>query len=267
MMAAMIRRIAIMRHQADTIRGSYMLLAAADVWRARRIEVVQVHGTDVDAAAEALIPQVDLSVMPWEYREFMAAYPAVVNRNITDIRKSTFSRNIVSRYDTWTGPVIVKSDLNFGGRPERRLLGVPQVADPYNYPVYPSIDEVPDDVFADPELVVERFLPEIVDGLYCVNAYLFAGERAIAYRRFAETKIVKAGIGDEREIIPIPDEIVAERERLGWDYGKFDFVINEGTVHLIDANATPTWHGTDLTAQQRSMSQLLGEGILGLLGS
>ena len=37
----------------------------------------------------------------------------------------------------------------------------------------------------------------------------------------------------------MPDEIRAERQRLGFDYGKFDFAIGpEGPV-LYDANRTP----------------------------
>jgi len=38
-----------------------------------------------------------------------------------DIRKSAFSRNLVRPGDGWDGPVIVKSDLNCAGRPERLL--------------------------------------------------------------------------------------------------------------------------------------------------
>jgi hypothetical protein len=37
----------------------------------------------------------------------------------------------------------------------------------------------------------------------------------------------------------VPDEIRAERERMGFDYGKFDFVVNDGKAVLFDANRTP----------------------------
>ena len=37
----------------------------------------------------------------------------------------------------------------------------------------------------------------------------------------------------------MPDERRAERERLGFDYGKFDFVVREGKAILLDANKTP----------------------------
>jgi len=40
-----------------------------------------------------------------------------------------------------------------------------------------------------------------------------------------------------------PSEIEALRERMGFDYGKFDYVIHEGRVILLDANKTPTFQG------------------------
>jgi hypothetical protein len=39
--------------------------------------------------------------------------------------------------------------------------------------------------------------------------------------------------------VPVPDFLRAERERLGFDYGKFDFVIHDGQAVLLDANKTP----------------------------
>jgi len=40
--------------------------------------------------------------------------------------------------------------------------------------------------------------------------------------------------------VAVPDELRAERSRLGFDYGKFDFVVHEGRAILLDANRTPS---------------------------
>lgn len=37
----------------------------------------------------------------------------------------------------------------------------------------------------------------------------------------------------------MPPELRAERERLDFDFGKFDFVVHEGEPLLLDANRTP----------------------------
>ena len=48
----------------------------------------------------------------------------------------------------------------------------------------------------------------------------------------------------------------AERERLGFDYGKFDYVIHRGTPVLLDANRTP--------GNPRSLQEHVKKGALNL---
>jgi len=55
--------------------------------------------------------------------QFLAERPAVVNGHLVDLSKRAVSRNLVRPGDAWPGPVIVKSDLNHGGVPERRAFG------------------------------------------------------------------------------------------------------------------------------------------------
>lgn len=45
------------------------------------------------------------------------------------------------------------------------------------------------------------------------------------------------------ETIAVPEELRAERHRLGFDYGKFDFVVRDGVAILLDANKTPWMPG------------------------
>ncbi len=75
-------------------------------------------------------------------------------------------------------PVIVKTDLNFAGTPERKRIKRPVdkiVHHPLKYPIYPNLDAVPSFYRSNPDFIIERFLPEI-DGGYCVRSYRFMGD-------------------------------------------------------------------------------------------
>ena len=53
--------------------------------------------------------------------------------------------------------------------------------------------------------------------------------------------VVKAASTVKKEDLQtVPDSLRAERERLGFDFGKFDYVERDGEVFLLDANKTPT---------------------------
>jgi hypothetical protein len=52
--------------------------------------------------------------------------------------------------------------------------------------------------------------------------------------------VVKGADVIVRELAPVPDELRERRTRLGFDYGKFDFVLHDGKPVLFDANFTPT---------------------------
>jgi hypothetical protein len=41
----------------------------------------------------------------------------------------------------------------------------------------------------------------------------------------------------------VPNKLRLERQRLGFDFGKFDYVLENGVAQLLDANATPTIYG------------------------
>jgi hypothetical protein len=68
----------------------------------------------------------------------------------------------------------------------------------------------------------------------------------------------------ERVSVPVPDELRAMRRALGFDYGKFDFVVNEGKAVLLDANRTPT-AGGPLSDSVRAHMSDLAEGVSALL--
>lgn len=257
-------RIAILMHERDSrhVVGRYIITLMAEHWRDDGHEVVFLFGTDTFLPADVVIVHVDLSVVPDSYLEFAARYPVAVNGRVTDIRKRTIGRDLtLEAGDAWTGPVIVKSDLNYGGLPERRRLdqaGDPRLlralrphlsrwgltppslgaSGPASYRVLESLAEVPAAVFGDPALVVQKFLPERDGPHYCVRHYSFLGDRSSCVRLRTAGPIVNGTNSAPVEPVDIHPRIVELREELGFDYGKFDFVVVDGEAVLLDANKT-----------------------------
>ncbi len=243
------------------------------VWEEMGIEVRTAHGPDDPAAREAadlVIPHVNLTVTPPSYRAFLDGQPRVLNRGVYDISKRVISEHLVEAEDGYEGPVVVKSDLNYGGLPEatlehrarrrtlrgrirRRLIGDPPLqvdepttplADvttmrPTNYRVFERKQDVPPAVWDNPRLVVERFLPERRGDDYVIRVYFFLGDREFHQLRGGPEPIVKGPGQTIREPAEPNPDIVALRRRMGWDYGKFDYVVRDDGVVLLDANRTP----------------------------
>jgi hypothetical protein len=53
--------------------------------------------------------------------------------------------------------------------------------------------------------------------------------------------VVKGASGTDLDFVPVDDAIVTARNELGFDYGKFDYVIHDGEAVLLDINTTPTF--------------------------
>jgi hypothetical protein len=223
----------------------------AELWREDGHDVRFLFGVRDFVPADLAILHVDLSVVPGAYLKLTQRYPVVVNGRVTDIRKSVISRSLVTVDDPYEGPVIVKSDLNFAGEPERRLRRFPRLMrsvdeylrphrlrEPAEYPVYGSLGEVPQRYLRDPGLVVEKFLPEIEGDLYCVRLYEFLGDRWTCVKLLGRHPIVNGATCIRVETVEPHPGIVARRKELGFDYGKFDYVIRDGEAILLDANKT-----------------------------
>jgi hypothetical protein len=257
------RHIAVLFHDKDRAQptSGYVVHDLAEYWREWGHRVRFVYGVRHAEPADLLFVHVDLSVVPEEYLEFARRYPATVNAGISDIRKSRISTNILAAADGWPGPVIVKSDLNYGGMPElirrrsalearwplvRRLrsridrwLGT---AYPFQsaegYEIYEARSLVPRARVRDRRLVIERFLPELEGGLYHTRMYQFLGDRWLCLRIGSRSPIVKGHNSVTVEQIE-PHPCVAEwRQKLNMDYGKLDYVVANGQPVLLDANKT-----------------------------
>jgi len=276
------RRIAILFHENATepMLRNYYITRLADYWREDGHEVIYLFGVSDFVPADLVIVHVDLSVVPEIYLEFARRYPIALNAKIRDIRKSTISKNLLRRGDLYDGRVIVKSNLNYAGAPERflaanrpspypasRLLSWVRRArsaefrSPIDYRIYENLRQVPSRNFEQEDLVVEKFLPEMENGLYCTRNFHFLGDRIACIRRKARNPIVFGATYIEVERVDPHPEIVAMRETLGFDYGKFDYVVVDGRAVLLDVNKTIGWAGAPDNPDARAMRRERAQGI------
>jgi len=261
--------IAILTGQAkDRFEATgYLIHALSDRWKTMGLRVT-VLGTPAFVPARLLIPHIDATVRPADYEAFLNRYALVLNRGVTDVSKSGLSENLISRDSAHSGPVIVKTNRNYGGLPERRagdasgrrslarrllsrwkaLSGASpsgvawdrvEWLETSSYPVFRNLREVPRGVFENPHLVVERFTPEMEGDLYCVRyAYVF-GRREITLRLKSRRPVIRGANAEACEEVEGSPELAPWRRRLGLDYGKIDFVVRGGQPVLLDVNPTP----------------------------
>ena len=251
-------RIAVLLHESDRGRdlSRYHVFQLALRWQRDGHQVIPVFGTRHYVPADVAILHIDLSQVPEPYLAFAARYPLCMNRNVRDIRKRSISQQAVHPGDGWNGPVILKSDLNAAGGPDRinagrwrrglasvrkRLLAVAgrkattSVAD---YRVFEHLDAVPADLARHPDAFIERFLPEREGDLYLTRSMVFVGTAFTCQLLRAPDPIVRISNAiSVEECTPHPEMIRLSRE-MGYDYGKFDYVLHAGRPVLIDANKT-----------------------------
>ncbi|WP_202292640.1 hypothetical protein [Mesorhizobium sp. 131-2-1] len=265
-------RIAVITHEFDrfqTRRGlllrrdsPYMLFDLLEELKRRGHSVRVLAGTAARPEADIAVLHVDATVTPAEYVEYARAFPFCLNIGAADISKRRVSGAVIGRGDGWQGPVIVKSSLNNLGTRERSLnrrsrrAGKPE---PFpslealdSYRVHRSLADVPTTVFDREDLVVEKFVPEPEPDGFGARFWLFCGERERCTRHVSPQSLVKGDDTIRHEPVPVPDELRALRRQLGFDYGKFDFVMHEGRAVLLDANKTP--------GRARSLSSFVAAG-------
>jgi len=269
-------KVAVLTHALDPIdQVNYLMLKIVKKWQASGVEVVVLRGPEHYEAADVLVLHVDLTVVPQEYLDFCARYPIVVNGRVRDISKRKISKNLLGPKDHYTGAVIVKADLNFGGFPELKMQrsgrlsrmwnkylpwSITGILSPSDYPVFRSMAEVPKAVWRNRRLVVEKFCPEREGDHYCLRQWIFLGDRGVSQRLVSLNPIVKFPNEVHLEYgPPVPESLREMRSRLGFDYGKFDYVVVDGEVILLDANRTPALGVSDGWAQ--NMAAELAGGL------
>lgn len=268
-------RIVVLTHATDDFdRRASLMRRIATTWRAEGHDVVVAAGTRGVPSADVAILHIDLSVIPQDYLDVASRFPRVLNGRVTDIRKRSFSRHLVQRDDSWAGPVIVKTDLNFGGLPEVYAVQKAQqtgaTADPTllritatnaPYPLFASVAAVPASVWDNPGLVVERFLPERDAHGFVTRAWVFLGDKERCTRYVSTQPIVKSSGIIARSAAEVPEALRIERARLGFDYGKFDFALHDGQPILFDVNRTPAAPPAALSAEYAESDRRLARGL------
>ena len=263
--------IVILEHLMQRSLGMpYMMYAFAERWRHRGHKVLVHYGTENPPHGDIAILNVDLTVIPGAYRSLLTHYPRVINGAALDISKRRFSQDLLVRDSDYSGPVIVKTDANFGGRVDQdiRLLAeaagmpsdIPIGPKMETYPIFRSPRDLPEATWNTPGLIVEKFLPEQDERGYYSRHWFFFGHRDRSHRCRANVPIIKSHDVLEREPTPVPDEIRRWREKLGFDFGKFDYVRHGERYVLLDINRTPTLPA-QRGAEANARLDFLAEGL------
>ena len=259
-------------------KSAYMLNLMRPKWERSGWRVLDVAGCSRQVPADVVFLHVDLSLVPKSYQDFAAGYPIAINRNVNDIRKTSYSRNRVRPGDGFEGPVIVKTVLNHAGLPElmhryprrslrgalaRRGIRFPgcdlpnysyTITGKQDYRIYSSARQVPTEIFDCPDLIVEKFLPERHGERYCLREWYFFGDVSVNHVELSDDPISTFGEAAPHLSEPTPPELVQLRRELGIDYGKIDYAMNDGKAVLFDVNKTigtrnpPTERGKALGA-------------------
>jgi SAM-dependent methyltransferase len=273
-----VQHIAILVHENDqfkAMKSRYFLDVIAEIWRDEGFRVSLLYGPGRYVEADLIILHVNLTVIPDDYMEFMRLYPRALNASVNNISKRSISAHQVSLRDKYAGAVIVKTDQNCRGAPEARLkvrksrrerilarfFGDMAAGKLKNYPIYDSIRKVPLRVWLNRGLIVEKFIPEMHDGHYCLRTWTFLGDRETSSICYSKDPIIKSKNVIRREVLnDVPDELRQIRRELGFDFGKFDYAIVDGKMILYDVNRTPTLGGFS-TEQLMTGMRMLADGI------
>jgi hypothetical protein len=242
--------IVFLEHQLQPRLGiPYMAYEFARRWEGAGHRVLHHHGIASPPPGDIAILHVDLTVIPEAYRDLGSRYACVINKATWDMRKSRYTELKLARGDPWRGPVIVKTEGNHGGNiddalrrtelAESMASELPKWAVMDDYIVCESAAQVPDPIWDMPGALVEKYIPERDASGNHLRVWTFFGGEERSSRYLSRAPLIRAANYISREAVAVPDEMRELREKLGFDYGKFDYVLHEGRYVLLDANRTP----------------------------
>jgi hypothetical protein len=251
---------------AGRVRSPYLLFDVLQILGSMGHRSRIVRGP-IAPSADAALLHVDSTSVADDYLRLASNYAKPLNFRTGDISKRKVSRLLLAKGDQWDGPVVVKSNYNNNALMEdlhnrrARRLGRPaphpnvQKGPPYR--ILDSLEGVAAATWDDPSLVVERFIPEPdPEGGFVLRTWVFMGARERCTRSVTLDPISKAGDVIRYEPVEVPPALRAERERLGFDFGKFDFVLHDDQPILLDANRTP--------GSARALRSLMLKGAMNL---
>lgn len=267
-------KIIVIQHENDYTgeAGIYFIQMIAKFWRKSGHKVTFVNGLQENVEADLALLHVNLSVVPQDYIEYAKQFPIALNLDVTDIRKRKISRQLVNENDDYNGPVILKTDLNSAGIPEEKIYDWPRpnpsslhqywrffirrgrnlaiklnLLDEHSqrfvktryresFRIYKSKNRVPNEVWKNKDWVVEKYSPEVEDGIYVTRNAYFLGNKIVCFKNVSEDPIVKDHANGE--IIDIHESVSKYRDEIGLDYGKIDYVLKDGDPVILDITKT-----------------------------
>lgn len=241
----------------------YLLSLLATRWKQQGFKIHVSAGCHYTPADLAFM-HVDTTVVADQYLALGRRYPVTINGGVRDILKTSISKNLLKRDDRYSGPVIVKTNANYGGVNEfiiatengRAVYSDPDVERPWRkreimdslkYPIFDKLSDVPPGVWKNDRLVVEKFLPErLENGDYRCRTYIFFGEQDFAAWLCSPDPVIKSTVASRMGVLDeIPNAIRELRRTSGFNYGKFDYTEVDGEVFVYDMNKTPAC-GTEM---------------------
>ena len=242
--------VVILEHALQhVLRVPYIAHALGERWVRAGHDVILHRGVNPPPADLAIL-HVDLTVVPQAYCAALSRYARVVNAAAGDASKRRVSQCVLARDDPWSGPVMVKANANVSGRAEALIareqrsrglpVDVPVEASPDGYRILPSRAAVPESDWTSPAVVVEKFVPERSAAGYHLRVWTFFGGRERSSLCTSPEPVIKSSNVSAREPVEVPPAMRAARRRLGFDFGKFDYVLHDGRYYLLDASRTPS---------------------------
>jgi len=241
------RIVGLRRKKPEKLR--YIIHHLALRWNDMGYKVIIHYGTRNLPEADIVFLHVNRTIVPDAYANAVSTYPVVLNRYVSDISRRNYSVISLNRDDDYGGEVIVKTNRNYGGIPEyrdrSRFARVKEswedreFLDALNYTILNNVKAVPQGVWINKNLIVEKFLPEKEGDLYFIRYWTFFGDKSLSGRFGSRNPIVKFGnMETSDESVPIPEELIQLRKKLNIDYGRFDYVVHAGKSIVLDINKT-----------------------------
>lgn len=271
--------IHIVTESLDAFHSGYLLANLSWHWQqaGHRVKVGPAKKIDADLG----ILHIDQTNIPPALLPETPPDRLLLNGSVLNISKNSFSTLKVLPDDSWDGPVIIKSNLNHFGAPEwyrnrqgivarirrqmaRRYWQHARMLPPSQYPVLPQLKDVPAWVWKQPDIMVERFLPEREGDFYCVRGWVFFGKQSYTFRQFSREPVVKAITLVKDEFLgEPPSTLEAFREAKGFNFGKFDYVEVDGETILLDINKTPV---VSASSPDTPRLRRLAKGLVDFIG-
>ena len=276
--------IAILAHADLGLPGGMTIARLAEEhWTPAGHRVVAHRGDGAPPPADLAILHVGLTKIDTQYLELAARYPRVINGRLKDTFKRSICNDLVHVTDGYEGPIIVKTNLNYGGYPEWKLrrqragrferawLGLERRLPPRwfgrlrtgKYPVFARKAEVPGWMWRSPHLVVQPLHTERHGQFYLLHQWYFLGDRDCVTTFVGREPVVKrANLVDRLPLHgDVPEALRRRRVELKFDYGKFDYVMVDGEPKLLDANSTPSGMLVPATPREFALCAAIASGL------